>query len=244
MKRRQKVRKGIILFTFFLFPIIFFYFSPALSIIASSEGIVSGSLIMFALMFFSALFCGRAFCGWVCSAAGCQEAIFVARDKKVTRGNIIKWLIWLPWLATVVIVAIKAGGYRSIDFFYQTTHGISISDLESFIVYNVVLFALIVLPAFAIGKRSFCHHLCWMAPFMIIGRKLRNYFRWPALQLTTSPEQCKQCHQCTESCPMSLPVEELALQNRLENAECVLCGACVDVCRHKVISYQWAKKLK
>ena len=242
MNRRQKVRKGIILFTFFLFPIIFYYFSPALSIMASSEGIISGSLIMFALMFLSSLLFGRAFCGWVCSAAGCQEAIFLARDKKVTKGNILKWIIWLPWLITVVVVAIRAGGYRSIDFFYQTTYGVSVADLESFIVYNAVLLVLIVLPSFVFGKRSFCHHLCWMAPFMILGRKIRNYFRWPALQLKAAPELCKHCHLCTKSCPMSLPVKKMATQGNLESSECILCGACADACRQKVISYDWGKR--
>ena len=69
-------------------------------------------------------------------------------------------------------------GYHKIDFFYRTTHGLSIGDVQGLITYFSVLLLLIVLPAFVLGKRSFCHHLCWMAPFMILGRTARNYFQW------------------------------------------------------------------
>ena len=34
------------------------------------------------------------------------------------------------------------------------------------------------------GRRAGCHTICWMAPFMIIGRKLRNLVAWPSLRLT------------------------------------------------------------
>lgn len=78
---RQKVRKGIILVSFFLFPALFYYFSPVLIIEASSKGIINGSFIIFLLLLASSLLLGRAFCGWVCPAAGCQESIFSARSK-------------------------------------------------------------------------------------------------------------------------------------------------------------------
>lgn len=239
MKTRQKVRKGIILFSFFLFPAIFYYLSPVLIVEASSEGIVNGSFVLFILMFISSLFLGRGYCGWVCPGAGCQEAIFLARDKKVTRGDYIKWLIWVPWIITIVLLAIRAGGYRRVDVFYLTSHGLSIGDVQSFITYLFVLLVLIVMPAFVFGRRSFCHHLCWMAPFMIVGRKIRNHFQWASLQLKSDSEICKHCHTCTEQCPMSLPVEEMVSHKNMENTECILCGTCVDGCKEGAITYDW-----
>ncbi len=239
MKIRQKIRKGLILFSFFLFPAIFYYLSPVLIIQASSKGIINGSFILFFLMFLSSLFLGRAYCGWVCPGAGCQEAIFSARDTKVTRGDHIKWLIWVPWISSIVFLTIRAGGYSRIDFFYMTTHGISIGNIQGVISYFIVLFVLIVLPSFVIGKRSFCHHLCWMAPFMIIGRKVRNHFKWPSLQLQSNPEACKHCHACTDNCPMSLPVEDMVQKESMENIECILCGTCVDGCKQDVLKYSW-----
>lgn len=241
MNSRQKIRKGIILLSFFLFPATFYYLSPVLIIQASSKGIINGSFILFFLMFTSALFFGRGYCGWVCPGAGCQEAIFLTRDKKVTRGDFIKWLIWVPWIIFIVMLAIRSGGYHKIDFFFQTTHGFSIGNVQSLISYFFVLLLLIVLPAFVFGKRSFCHHLCWMAPFMIVGRKIRNNFRWGSLQLKSEPEICKHCHTCTENCPMSLSVEEMVNQKSMENKECILCGTCVDGCKQGAIKYEWWK---
>lgn len=242
IKPRQKIRKGIILFSFFLFPATFYYLSPVLIVEASARGIINGSFILFVLLFVSALFFGRGFCGWVCPGAGCQEAIFPARSKEVARGDYIKWIIWVPWICSIIIMAIRSGGYQEIDFLFQTTHGLSIGGIEQLIAYFFVLLLLIVLPAFIFGKRSFCHHLCWMAPFMILGRKIRNRFQWPSLILQPHPEICKHCHTCSEHCPMSLPVEEMVDQNNMEEAECILCGSCVDVCKQSAITYEWGKK--
>jgi polyferredoxin len=241
MKDRQKLRKGIILFSFFLFPVIFYYMSPVLIVQASSKGIINGSFIMFVLLFINSLALGRAFCGWVCPAGGCQEAIFLSRDKRVTRGNIVKWVIWVPWISSIVIVAIRGGGYTTVDFFYQTTYGFSVGNLQSLIIYLIVLLVLIVLPAFIFGKRSFCHHLCWMAPFMIASRQIRNKFGWASLRLKSEPEKCKHCHICTKDCPMSLPVEDMVTENKMEDSECILCGACVDGCKFEAIKYAFYK---
>ena len=237
MEVRQKLRKGIILFSFFLFPAVFYYLSPVVIIRATLKGIINGSFIIFLLMFVFALFFGRAYCGWACPAAGCQEAIFLSRDKKITSGDYIKWIIWISWISTILILAVINGGYQKIDFFYDTSHGLSIGNVNAFITYLIVLFVLIVFPAFIFGKRSFCHHICWMAPFMIIGRKTRNRFEWPSLQLQAESEKCKHCHTCVNNCPMSLPVEMMVKTNKMENTECILCGTCIDGCEFNVVRF-------
>ena len=236
MKNRQKIRKGLILFSFFIFPAIFYYFSPILIVEASAKGIINGSFIIFILLLLSSFWFGRGYCGWICPAAGCQEAMFLARNKKVTTGNIVKWVIWVPWVGTILSLFIKNGGVHSIDFFYKTTYGISIGNFQSFLTYLLVLLLLIVLPGFLFGRRSFCHHLCWMAPFMIIGRSIRNTAKWPSLQLSINENKCIHCKTCTENCPMSLPVEEMVKNNSMENSECILCGNCADSCNEKVIT--------
>jgi ferredoxin-type protein NapH len=238
---RQRVRRGLILVVFFMFPAIFYYLSPVLIIQASAEGIINGSFVVFLLLFVGSLFLGRAYCGWVCPGAGCQESVFPARSKEVTKGYFIKWVLWLPWIGAIAAVAARAGGYRRIDFFYQTVHGMSVSSIQSLTGYFVVLLLLIVLPAFAIGKRSFCHHLCWMAPFMILGRGVRNRFRWPSLQLKPTPGLCTGCGTCSRQCPMSLPVEAMVTRGTMENRECILCGTCVDTCKRGAIEYEWGR---
>lgn len=133
LKTRQKLRKGIILSSFFLFPATFYYLSPVLIIESTVSGIINGSFIMFLLIFLSALILGRAYCGWVCPGAGCQEPIFSARNKRVTKGDYIKWIIWIPWIGAILFLAIRRGGYGKIDFLYRTTHGFSIGDIQGLI---------------------------------------------------------------------------------------------------------------
>ena len=234
----------MILISFFLFPAIFFYFSPVLIIEASREGIVNGSFIVFALLFLCSLVLGRGFCGWVCPAAGCQEALFSARNKKVSSGNLLKWCIWVPWLVTIIIFAVQSGGYHSVDFFYQTTSGLSVGSVKGVVIYYGVLMLLIVIPALAVGKRSFCHHLCWMAPFMIIGRKAARIFAIPSLRLRADTPRCIECKRCSAQCPMSLPVQEMVQAGSMDNSECILCGTCIDVCKTKTISFAFTTRHK
>jgi polyferredoxin len=80
--------------------------------------IINGSFVIFLLLFISPLVLGRGFCGWVCPAGGYQEAIFSARSKKVTKGDFVKWAIWIPWISAIVIIAIESGGYSS----HRTLH--------------------------------------------------------------------------------------------------------------------------
>lgn len=60
--------EGLILISFFLFPVTFYYLSPVLIIEAAYNGIVNGSFIVFSLLFITALVLGRGWCGWLCPA--------------------------------------------------------------------------------------------------------------------------------------------------------------------------------
>ncbi|MCF6241420.1 MAG: 4Fe-4S binding protein [Bacteroidales bacterium] len=236
--RRQKIRKSILIITFLIFPAVFYYFSPYLIIEATHKGIISGSFVVFVLMFVGSLLFGRAYCAWICPASGIQEQIIQIKNKKVKKGNIIKWLIWLPWISYIAILAIKNGGYKIIDPFYQTTYGLSIGSSGALLTYFSVL-SLIVIPAFIVGRKSFCHHICWMAPFMIIGRKLANLIKVPSLRLYSASDRCIHCHTCTYQCPMSLPVEKMVKENNMEHSECILCGTCIDNCKIKAIGFEF-----
>lgn len=38
------------------------------------------------------------------------------------------------------------------------------------------------------------------------------------------------CGRCTAACPMGVPMQNLARNDRMEHAECILCADCVDTC--------------
>jgi ferredoxin-type protein NapH len=239
---RQKIRLSMTLLMFALFPLIYYYFSPYLIIMGAAEGIVAGSLIVFASLFVFSLFLGRAFCGWVCPAGATQELCARVRNKEFKNGkrNWIKYAIWAPWISIIGVMFLQAGTIRAVDPLYQTYYGISITGLESAIMFLAIA-GLIAGIALGTGKRGACHTVCWMAPFMIIGRKIRNAVNLPALQLEADSNKCVNCKACTRSCAMSLDVNEMAQKQAMENTECILCGNCVDTCPKGVIKYSFGK---
>jgi hypothetical protein len=56
MANRQKLRQGIILFSFFLFPATFYYLSPVVILESASYGIVNGSFIVLVFCFYLPLY--------------------------------------------------------------------------------------------------------------------------------------------------------------------------------------------
>lgn len=236
--KRQKIRKALIFTLFLLFPVVLYYLSPALIIEGASKGIITGSFIMFSLLFVSSLFLGRSYCGWVCPGAGLQEACFRISDKRAKGGtfNRIKYYIWIPWIGIIVFSAVQAGGLHRIEPFFQTKYGISVAEPANYIVFYTVV-GIITVLSFTAGKRAFCHYGCWMAPFMVIGTKIRNIFKWPALHLKADKDRCRNCNTCTKNCPMSLEVNMMVRRGSMVNSECILCGTCVDGCPEGVIEY-------
>jgi polyferredoxin len=106
-------------------------------------------------------------------------------------------------------------------------------------IYYIIVLLFLGL-ALAFGRRAGCHYVCWMAPFMIIGRKVRNLFKWPALRIKVDADKCTDCQNCTRECPMSLDVHAMVRKGSMENDECILCGTCIDVCPQHVKHYSFS----
>jgi Polyferredoxin len=235
--KRQKVRKFLLLVSFLLFPVTLYYFSPVLIIEGGFSGIVTGSLLLFAAQFVLSLVFGRAFCGWICPSGGLQECCcsqVVDKRVKSKKVNWIKYIIWAPWLLTIILAFLKSGGIKSVDIFYMTDHGISVSGLMELIIY-LFFVALITVLALTVGRRGMCHSICWMAPFMILGSKIKDKLGYPSLHLEADSEKCVQCGLCSKNCPMSLEVAEMVRTGQVQNSECILCGECADRCSKKAI---------
>ena len=238
ISRRQTTRRALLFTSLLLFPLTINYLSPYIIIDGASQGIVNGSMIVFALMFLGSLFFGRVWCGWACPAGGLAEAGQYIVNKPAPRQKLdwIKWLVWAIWLGVIAAAAISAGGYRAINPFHLTESIISIDRVYGFIIYYIVI-ATFLIPSLLIGRRAGCHAFCWMAPFMILGRKLRNRFAWPALRLQADASRCKDCKTCTSTCPMSLDVNAMVRKQQMEHSECILCGTCADGCPARAIRF-------
>jgi Pyruvate/2-oxoacid:ferredoxin oxidoreductase delta subunit len=113
------------------------------------------------------------------------------------------------------------------------------ADRPAFIAYIIyyAVIGLFLTLSLTLGRIAGCHAIYWMAPFMIIGRKIRNLLKYPALQLKADASKCTDCLTCTRNYPMSMDVNALVKRGNMEHSECILCGNCMDSCSSSVIRY-------
>jgi polyferredoxin len=240
---RQKVRLGILYLIFLTFPITLNYFSVFLIIEGSAKGVMVFSWFFWTAFAVTALAFGRAACGYVCPLGAIQETkdrMAPKRLAKIKYLKAIKYLFAIAWVGAIVFFAIKAGGYKKIELLYNMPAGISVDSVMSWFTYFTVV-GVVLLPAFFIGKRGFCHYLCPWGVLNMTGTKIKNLFRWPSLHLEAEKEKCKQCHTCDKHCPMSLVPSNMVAAGSMKNTECILCGTCADTCPNGTVSYSWGK---
>ena len=208
---RQRVRKTLLIISFLLFPVTIWYFSPYLIIQAASEHIMNGSFIVFSAMFILSMFLGRVWCGYLCPAGGLQECLAQCNPKPAKQGwrDKIKYAIWIVWITAVVVTFILGKNDVTINPFYMTDHGISVTSIYNYVMYYGVML-LLVLPALIHGRRATCHYICWMAPFMVIGSTIGRLLHIPQLHIEAEGDECVGCGQCNKACPMGLDVKAIA----------------------------------
>jgi len=237
MKKRQNIRKFLLLISFILYPITFFVMSPDLLLFGASERIMAGDIMFFGFLFILSFFVGRLFCGWICPAGALQDFCFDINKKPANNKlNWIKWIQVIPWITFYVLLVISVGGFKQVDFFYKRAFGVSMIGLGEWVMYFMTV-AIVFIMAILSGKRGFCHYLCWVSPFMIIGGKIRDSLKIPSLRLITNPDLCNSCGLCSRACPMSLPLDELIRNGEIGHSECTLCATCIDSCPKDVIRF-------
>lgn len=234
-----------------LFPVTIFYLSPYLSFAGPMQGYISACLLVFGSLFILSLFVGRLFCSYVCPMAGMQEAMSKIQTRRINKKTFfVKWLIFIPWIVVIILLPILfAEGFNGVKIFFGMENeelgipGISILSFQGIVIYYIVI-SVLLLMGFIIGKRSFCHHVCWVGPFMVIGRKISNWLRIPSLRLKPDNEKCIDCKRCERICPMSLDVSNLVQRGDMEDSNCILCGECIDECPKNVIHYTFSSQKK
>ena len=170
---RQRIRTALITISFLLFPLTMYYFSPYVIIDGAMNGISHGSLVVFGLMFSGFPFSGPPVVRVGLPGRGVAGIPGAGQQTPGagTLGDWIKWLIWAPWILVIAAMFVSAGGPRRVDILYMTTgRRIGGRTVSAYFVFYVVI-GLFVVLSLTVGRRAGCHTICWMAPFMILGRK-------------------------------------------------------------------------
>ena len=235
---RQKIRRILIFIALLLFPVTLNYMSPYVSVNAAFEGLIAGSVIVFALQFLSGLFLGRAWCAWLCPVAGLSELCATVNNKpvQVKRLAVIRYTIFGVWIGILLAAFLLAGGVRGADPLYMTKNIVSVDEPARFIIYYFVLGLLFVLTL-TIGRRGACHSVCWMAPFITAGELIGRALHLPQLTIRSVPSACIDCRRCTEKCPMSIDVAKEIKTGGVISFACIRCGECVDCCPNHVLRF-------
>lgn len=233
----QKKRKTLVFFTAFLFHCLLVFhllFSPVIIVLASSKGIVNASFFSFVIIFILSLFFGRAYCGWFCPGCGVQEitGLFIKKKAKNTKARYIKYFIFLIWIS-VIITGYILKGFTQIDLSY----GMSDIPVHRRILLTLGAVMIIVPLAILFGKFASCKYICWQAPIMVIGKKIRDMLRLPGLRIKANASQCKSCGACNKSCPMGIDVVKKVADGEIADNECILCGSCIETCKFDVLKY-------
>lgn len=241
--KRTRIRRAAQFASLLAFPATIYYMSPVLPLEGAPRGIITGSLLLFLLLFVTAPLFGRSFCAWLCPAGGIGDLAARARNRPVQRNRLhwVKYVIWLPWLLGLAALLVRAGGVTAVEPTYATRMGLSVADLPALIVYLAVV-SLFLGLSLLIGRRAGCHTVCWMAPFMVLGRLGGTRLGVPGLRLASDSSGCVGCTACTESCAMSLPVDTMVSTGKTEHIDCILCGQCVDACPKQCLSLEWAAR--
>jgi ferredoxin-type protein NapH len=247
MATRQKVRLSLLFLIMLTFPITMNYFSVYLIIESAGQGIVAFTLLFWSAFVVTALLLGRAACGYICPLGALQET----KDRMAPKNRlarikylkIVKYVLAVAWVGGIIAAVISAGGYKTINLLYNMPSGVSVDSPQNWIMWGMIVL-IVLLPAFFIGKRGFCHYFCPWGVLNMVATKIKDCFRLPSLHLIARKEECKQCHSCDRACPMSLPVSVMTKNGSMKNNECILCGTCADTCPNGVIEYSWSRLLK
>ena len=201
---RQRIRKLLIIISLLLFPVTLYYFSPALIINAGLHGIINGSFIVFLFLFLFSIPFGRLFCAYFCPAGGLQECAFIVNEKVPKQGwrNGVKFIIWGIWLTVVVFCYFSSGKIVAVDFFFETENGISVSNIQSYIIY----YGIISLILISCGR---CSKVCPMGIDVI--SETRNK--------TISNPECIQCGACIDNCPKNVLTYGMLERKESSNGE-------------------------
>ena len=134
---KHNVRMILTTVTLLLLPVVLNFLSPAVPIFGALEGVIVGSLCLFAAQFVTGLFFGRAWCGWLCPMAALSDLCMRVNGRPVNRGalRVVRLSLFGVWAAVLVAGFVSAGGVKAVNPLFFTENGVSVDEPSKYIIY-------------------------------------------------------------------------------------------------------------
>ncbi|NQU63979.1 MAG: 4Fe-4S binding protein [SAR324 cluster bacterium] len=191
----------------------------------------AATIILFSALMVSLIF-RKSFCGWICPIGALSELVFklgkriFGRNFRIHRylDNSLRSLKYLL-LGLVLYLTFVQMNRFAIEVFLGNSYW-KVADYKMLLFFMdisratiIVLTALFVLSLFF--KNFWCRYLC---PYGGLTGLLG--FLSP-FQISRNEKTCIQCQKCSQSCPNSLLVDQVAY---ISSPECNGCLTCISVC--------------
>lgn len=189
-------------------------------------------VVPIAVVLILTVFFGRFFCGWFCAFGALNDFMFII-SKKIFKNKFkinksidskLKYLKYIILGFIVIFIwTLKVVSFDNLspwDAFAQATE-IFKGNFSMPIAF--ILLALIIIGAMFV-ERFFCRYLCPLGAMLGILAKLK------LTKIVKPHSNCGKCKLCSVSCPMGIDLDSMDIVN---NAECISCLKCVDVCPKK-----------
>jgi len=186
---------------------------------------VSNFYILAAVLL-STLLLRRVFCGYMCPIGTVSEWLQSGARRIGVRAlrvpgalDRVLGLLKYPVLAFILFITYRAGEllFREFDPCYAllSRHGEDIT-FWAYVVSGVIVVGSLVITI------PFCRWLCPLAAV------LNPFSRFGLTTVKRDTKLCTDCGVCSRACPMNIPVAE---RDRVDEARCISCLGCLEVCR-------------
>ena len=190
---------------------------------------------------------GRFFCGWVCAFGTLGDMLYHISSKvfkvkfKVNEklDRVLKYFKFVLLAFLIVVVwtfdlSIFEGANPWDAFGVIATFG-KVPDISfaftEFTIGILILLAIIIASFFI--ERFFCRYLCPLGAFFAITSKVRFF------KINKSSQKCGACKNCSNNCPMGIPLNKYDI---VDSGECIQCFKCISACPRENLTLKMGKK--
>lgn len=214
---RRRWRPGLLVLSFLVLGLYLGGFLCPLAVVQNAlYRYASFFLILFFIPLFFSLIRGRLYCGAVCPFGAAQELLhqkslrFQPPQQIQKKLHLLKYFfllfLMIRFLITWEVILVGETPFKALFLFGGTGLSIALTIITA--ILSLFLF------------RPFCQYLCpYGALLGLVAAKS---------PFTLIPKACNQCSYCSRECPLSILEKGV-----VDKKECLLCGACVDVCIRK-----------